>query len=110
MGDDDQRRRVRLVQLTEYREYFSLGLLVEVVCRFVGQQENRLIDQGTGHGDTALLASGKLAGVGVPAIRQTYLCEQISGARVRIRLGLVAQQRGQCDVVNGAEVGRSPAN
>jgi hypothetical protein len=62
VGDEHDRVAFGL-QTIEQRHDFVAGLRVEVTSRFVGEDDRRLIDQGTGNRYTLPLTAGELVGL-----------------------------------------------
>ena len=58
---DSENRMPFVVKFMKNLHDKVLILLVEVARRFVGKDENRIIDEGTGNADTLLLAARQLA-------------------------------------------------
>ena len=75
MSDDDQGRLVRVLHRAEDLVDLVPRLGVEFAGRFVGQHEQRLLDQGSGDGYALLLAAGELVRVMVEAFIETDLLE-----------------------------------
>ena len=57
MGHDDDSLAIFVSELEEEIVQFFLGLRIKVARRFVSKQYCRIVDKGTGYGDTLLLSS-----------------------------------------------------
>ena len=58
MGHHDDRSFGLSSHAFEDIEQLGPGLLIEVACRFVGQQDGRIVDQGPGDGDPLAFPQG----------------------------------------------------
>src|SRR3954467_2790747 len=60
VGDDDQARVRRALQIQEQRRDRVGGRAVEVACRLLAEQEARLTNEGAGNRDALTLTAGEL--------------------------------------------------
>ena len=68
----DQCRAFALVERKQQLQHVPAILAVQVASRFVGQQDGRADHEGARQGTALLLATGKLDGIVVAAIRQSF--------------------------------------
>src|SRR5688572_22553096 len=71
MGDHDD-GRAGPVDPVQQTHDFDRRVGVEVSGGLVGQQDQRAVDEGPGHGDSLLLAAGQLVGVAVLLAPETH--------------------------------------
>ena len=63
MGDHDDGNSQLLIETLKDSHDFRARLRIEIARGFVGQNNGRLVNQGTRNGDALLFTSGKLAGM-----------------------------------------------
>ena len=95
VGDEDDGFAVG-VELVEEVEDFEAGLGIEVAGGFVGEDEERVVDEGAGDGDALLLAAGELLGAVVEAMAEAD--ELREGDAVFVAVGEIAALVKERDV------------
>ena len=75
MGDDHQRRLPLVLEPAEDPVDLVAGLRVELAGRLVGQDEDRVLDQGPGDRHPLLLAARQLVGPMVEPVAQADLAQ-----------------------------------
>jgi len=104
---DQEAKALLTPQAIEQYDDFGFARLVEVAGRLVGEKQLRRIDQRTGDGDPPLLAARQHGREGVQAIGQADIGKKPAGASVgRFGIERLGKQRGQGDIVQGAEIGQ----
>jgi len=81
VGDEHEGCAGRGVQFKEQVDDGTARFIVEVAGRFVGKEDFRPVDEGTGQGHPLLLAAGELVGVVVEALAQADAFEAFGGGR-----------------------------
>ena len=105
MGDENKAEGIALLQLFEQVDDVGFGVLVEVACRFVSEQQPRRIDQRAGDHNPALLAAGHIAWVGIGTVGKTDPGKEVIGSSIRLRaIHRAAQQRRDRNVVHCCQV------
>ncbi len=66
-------RRARPVQLPQQRDHRFPVLRIQVPCRLVGQQDQRISAQGSRYGHALLLSSGELRRIMLHPVRQRFV-------------------------------------
>jgi hypothetical protein len=84
MGDHYESDALRPVHLSEKFDHMMFGFLIEVAGRFVSQDDRGVIHESPYQGNTTLLSSGQLFGIGVDLICQTDHAEQFFIADGRV--------------------------
>ena len=95
VGDEDDGFAVG-VEFVEEVEDFEAGLGIEVAGGFVGEDEERVVDEGAGDGDALLLAAGELLGTVIEAMAEAD--ELREGDAVCVAVGEVAALIKERDV------------
>ena len=103
MRRDDEREAEFVLQSFEQVEHALGRVGVEVTCRFVAEQQLRLLGQGPRDGDALRLASGQLCRQMIELRLQTDELEQRRRRERRIGLA-VGELGGKGDVLERAEV------
>jgi hypothetical protein len=84
------------------------GFAVQIAGRFIGDEEFRLIDKGTGDGNPAKLSPGKLFGVGRGQMAYTHLFQQSQspdGGILRVHL-IFKKVQGETYIFQNRKVGQ----
>ncbi len=81
VGDHDERRALRLIELPQKQHQVSPGGRVQISGRFVGQDERRIVGQGARHCHALALPAGELAGKMAGPVGQADQPQQFVGAR-----------------------------
>ena len=92
VGDDDQGRLPAALEAAEDPVDLVAGLRVELAGRLVGQDEDRVLDQGPGDRHPLLLAARQLVGAMVEPVAQADLA---SAARRALRFAPAVSPRGR---------------
>ena len=85
MGDDDEGRLPLALEPAEDPVDLVAGLRVELAGRLVGQDEDRVLDQGPGDRHPLLLAARQLVGPVVEPVAQADLRQQLGRPRASAR-------------------------
>jgi hypothetical protein len=98
VSDHDQRGARGLLEVKKQRgESFGV-FLVESASGFIGEDEARLIDEGSHDSNALTLAAGELRRLPSHAVLQTHLREQVLRTLARIGGRLREGERGQKNV------------
>ena len=103
VGDHDDGLAAVGDHLEDFGHFFAVGA-VEISGGFVGEDDGRLVGQGTGNGDALLLAAGEAVGFALELFEQAQLLEQ---NRCAVEGGGFAEpaelEHGEGDVFLGGE-------
>ena len=80
-------------------ENFFLGQWVKVAGGFVQQQKSGFMLEGACERDSALLATGKFIGKGIPTVPHPQTGEKFLGAGIGLMLGFTGQQSGKGSII-----------
>ncbi len=81
VGDEDKRRASRAVDLQQQVDDVVSGRAVEIACRFVRQENRRVVGERSGDRDALLLAAGELRRVVMAAAREPDFTQKRRRAR-----------------------------
>jgi len=90
----------------ELAEHGIGGVLVEIACRLVGENERRFVCESPGYGDALLLAAGKLGRPVIEPLRQSKRAKQLSRPLVRGRGIRAVDQLRKHHILDRIELGQ----
>ena len=104
VGDDDKGLSELVAQVKEQLMQFFLVLRVKRAGRFIGEDDGRVVYQGTGHGDALFLTTRELVGLVGGAVREFHKVEQLLCPLTGLSVGEACDIGRYHDVLNGREL------
>ena len=104
VGDDDKRLAELVAQVEEELVELLLVLRVKGARGFVGKDDSRVIDEGTGYGYTLFLTPGELVGLMSGAFSKSHEIKQFLGSLLGLSVRQTSNIGGNHDVFNGGKL------
>ena len=103
VGDDDEGGVALGLQAAEDAVDLVAGAGIELAGGLVGEEQDRVLHEGAGDGDSLLFAAGKLVGAVVEAVAEADGGEQLDGLDLHLGGDAAGEERDE-DVLDRGEV------
>jgi hypothetical protein len=101
---DDNNSFALRIQFVEHLQNLGAAFGVEISGGFIGQNNQRVVGQRTGNGDSLLLAAGQLKRAVMHAVGQSHAFSQHEGTLTPLMLGNLLIVHGNLDIFEDVEL------
>src|SRR6185436_16378200 len=92
------------MKFVEQVEYLRAGCRIEVARRFIGEDDKRIVDEGTGDGDALLLPAGKFKWFVFEPVAEPDPAGELLGEITALGFGAALIIKGDLDVLDDREL------